>query len=108
MQWKLGLTGSLTRSSLAHSLSPLMTCPLSCQEWCKNGSVFDIIRKAELELKDGSGPHCGNWQVVSCSEQSTGVSLKGVQSCCCCLDWLHHAVTVHCHGMELQFPSPAL
>jgi hypothetical protein len=22
----------------------------SFQEWCKNGSVFDIIRKAELEL----------------------------------------------------------
>jgi hypothetical protein len=26
------------------------SAPSTLQEWCKNGSVFDIVRKAELEL----------------------------------------------------------
>jgi len=46
----------------------MLPFPWWSQEWCKNGSVFDIIRKAELELKDGPGPHCDNWQVVSCTD----------------------------------------
>jgi hypothetical protein len=35
---------------------PSLLPMLLLQEYYKNGSVFDIIRKAELELGDMSGP----------------------------------------------------
>lgn len=35
---------------MPHLTNQLHTCVTCMQEYCKNGSVFDIIRRAELEL----------------------------------------------------------